>query len=743
MSTSQMLFEKGLVLNGLLDDHKVIPRILHWNDDRVWLGDVGFAYPGQGVKTIYARAPWTMDRAELEALIDQGQVSCTKVEEPENWRRPKVGDEVGLEGPKPLRRRRNYAKWEKVAKQRQGLIEPLIKEFDGDIGRMLEAGVYATWPVLRQRELNRKSSAAVYDALHRYLIGLGSHALVPAYQHLGGPGRARVMKSTGKKTFQDAYLTTARCRRKLQSLYRKHATVGVPIRIAYARALAEGWCTSRKILSNGDVDITLRKKVPSIDQFIRWGRTDPDAPSRKHQEQRKTGMRNPKNLHGNQKLPSGPRLGVKLQIDSTGSDQTLVSEASSLLILPAPWETRVEEPIIRYTYGQYIGFESPSALTTLLAILHAADDKREYCERYRVKLKSANHWIPMEGNRFVADRGEGNNKETMFALEEIEGSLIYAPSYFPEAKAAVESGHRRNHAHYGHLQPASTRGLQAQRGTRNPEKDACVMPYDYIRGAIEQILWFNNDEYVEPQFIEMKRDGVGPSRREQVLWCKDKGYVGSRLSSIESLRIRCLPKLLASIGLDGIRVFDPSRPNEKALLDLTFTSSELKEARMLASRRKEVWVRVDPSTISHVWLDGRQLIKVPLSTRDPLLHRLTWADVIHIAHDKNLAHYFYRSKNLPADVSRVATLDQRHVIAKAAKRAEQAQANAQPKSRTPRETKKDSLHKEIGYMPPEQVVLHDSKTGAPTLFAFGPRALPASAADPFETFLDQMTRGKQ
>lgn len=59
-------------------------------------------------------------------------------------------------------------------------------------------------------------------------------------------------------------------------------------------------------------------------------------------------------------------------VDSTSTDQTLISAASSLKVLSAPWRTEVLGGCIDYIYGIYVGFEAPSAMTALLAILNAA-----------------------------------------------------------------------------------------------------------------------------------------------------------------------------------------------------------------------------------------------------------------------------------------------------------------------------------------------------------------------------------
>jgi hypothetical protein len=69
-------------------------------------------------------------------------------------------------------------------------------------------------------------------------------------------------------------------------------------------------------------------------------------------------------------------------IDSTSTDQTLVSAASPIKILRAPWRTEVLGGCIDYIFGVHVGFESPSATTALLAILSAATDKVAFCARY-------------------------------------------------------------------------------------------------------------------------------------------------------------------------------------------------------------------------------------------------------------------------------------------------------------------------------------------------------------------------
>jgi len=104
MQDSTLPFDKGMIVIGLAEEAPVIPRILHWTSDTVWLGDVSFALPlrveeegdpkedrlayePRQARARYARAPWMQDRKEFEGLVRSGQLAVTKLIEPEHWRR--------------------------------------------------------------------------------------------------------------------------------------------------------------------------------------------------------------------------------------------------------------------------------------------------------------------------------------------------------------------------------------------------------------------------------------------------------------------------------------------------------------------------------------------------------------------------------------------------------------------------------------------------------------------------------
>jgi len=391
-----------------------------------------------------------------------------------------------------------------------------------------------------------------------------------------------------------------------------------------------------------------------------------------------------------------------------------------------------------------VGFEAPSALTALLTILNAAEDKIEFCDRYGIELKSRDDWISMVGTKIKGDWGEPSAREFQTAIEDIEGSIIYAPSYFPEGKAAVESEHHSMHRRYEHRLAGSTQGRRAQRGERDPAKDACLTPFEFMRDFIRETLRFNNQAYAPPEFLEMVKDGVGPTRKEQILWCREKGYAASGFGSIDSLRIRCLPKMKASIGVDGIHIFDPTTKRD-VLLDLVYYSRELGGAedrpkdRYVSRERTHCWVRIDPSTVGHVWLDGRDLIKVPLNTRDPLLPRLSWGDVLTIAHDKKLAQYFYRMKHFAREVSDAATTQHRNAAARKLRDAQLKDSPPPSPQGAKPATKRSNRDEEIGFMPTEPLVLHDAQTHRPRLVVVG-ASLPdfGQAHDPFDNLMEKI-----
>lgn len=150
-------------------------------------------------------------------------------------------------------------------------------------------------------------------------------------------------------------------------------------------------------------------------------------------------------------------------LDSTSCDQTMVSCSSRLKVLGSPWRTEVMGATVSYIFGHHVGFESPSGMTALMAILHAAEDKVEYCARYGIKIKPRD-WLSMTFRQLIMDNGEGKGQLVMNTLESMECGASFGSAYDAINKSPQESNHARIQRHVDHLMPGSTMGKRARRG---------------------------------------------------------------------------------------------------------------------------------------------------------------------------------------------------------------------------------------------------------------------------------------
>lgn len=700
--------------------------ILHIEAEVVWVGDISFAMPPiPEKKRAYATQPKKLDRAEVEKGLSDGTYALRKFEAPEHLRID-LGNaqQGGHAAPRPLRTRRDYSKWIRHRDKAYALIKPLVE--GRHISDLLESGEFRTWPAQRAKELGI-SPARVYEALNKYLIGGGVCALTPAYQYTAAPGKHRKYtkgRRPGRRNTSEreplvpgtthpsdpGYVITETCRERLRLGYKRHANRTTTLRAAYNATIEDYWCESKVYGPDGKAEVKLHRSIPSFDQFRYWG-PHPGEPSFSEAKRGKVGLNASDKLRGPRSTFRIKRVGLKGEMDSSSTNQNLVSEASALKVLPAPWITTLQDTAFNYRLGMYCGFEKPSALTTKLTLLNALEDKVQFCARYGVHIEP-DDWLSQLCRDITVDNGEAKSEETMDSIQEMEGSLTYAPLNFAQGKAFVESDHRSRQVALDNVTPGSTQGRRRQRGEPDPKQSACMTFFEYMPQLIKTILHHNNEQLIPIPFMEMRKDGIKPTRKAMMLWSKNKGYVASTPTSVDSLRVRCLPKIQARLTHKGIELFDPSVGHDAVIRGLVYWSKDLVEGGYLTGRSKRWEVHMDPSTASYVWLSGPKLLKIPLQTNDPRLHRLTLLDFIAITQDDKLRNYFYR--HLAVEKAVQTRVERDHVTAQGKKRRAAAIAD---QAKRPSKKSLTRVHKD--HLTEEQVVAIAEATGSPILHRTG------------------------
>jgi len=414
----------------------------------------------------------------------------------------------------------------------------------------------------------------------------------------------------------------------------------VTVKRAYALTLAEFYSASMKKTSQGlEIALLPEDMVPTIHQFRRHGPgADPAMSVSRINLGQHRYARNHRPLHGTAR--DGLMAACQLAyIDSTPEDQNLVSQADPTVLMPQSYNTKVIEGYTGYIAGFYSSFERPSTLTALAALGNAEQDKVEFCRRYGVEITS-DEWLPLAFKTVRADNGEVKSEEGIHAMSWSEISAEFTQSYAAERKGPVESAHNVVARGAGHLMAGSSQGRRHERGDEDPAKDACQTHERYMHAAIRKILDHNNTQPVPHLLtLEMRREGVKPTRGHILQWLIRKGYVASTPTDRHTLRTRCLPSLKGVIRRDGIRLFDP-RPGEARLIKhLVYNSEALRESGLTdlgKNGRSECRVHVDPSHLGLAWLAYKGTVEVKLQTKDPEAANLTLLEWLQITDSDRL-----------------------------------------------------------------------------------------------------------
>lgn len=613
------------------------------------------------------------------------------------------------------RSRRSLRDWYARAMELYELIRPFVE------GRTIKEIAFdprrSGWPQRRAKELGSKCAPKIARTLNAYILGMGEMpgALLPGYAFSGAPGRRKLSKrKTGKPREESSKPTPdavgRNCDEDVRKVFargwQKFRKPGVSITDAF-HATKHRYFMESVSYDGVTATVKLRKEADdyTVEQFRYWGERADEILGTKG----KPLALSPDALRRAARMGSMkgrfPAYNDEAFIDSTSTDQTLVSCASRLKVLGSPWRTMVMGGAVNYIFGVHAGFENVASRTTLLAILHAAEDKVEFCARYGIHIEP-DDWLATTFHRHPVDNGEPKGKEAMDAMEEAEAGASYGPAYIALNKSPLESNHDTVHGRVDHRKPGSTMGRAGKRGEPSRAELARLNFPEYMADLIKDILYHNNEQIIELPTLEMRRAGVEPTRRGVILWMKQNGYVASAPRNLDNLRVRCLPSLRGVIHQDGVHVLDPTTKVKRLIPNLVYRSEWLNRHVLATYRKaKDVKVHLEPSNPSEAWVHLEGLHKVELVTHDPEMRELPLLDWLYLMHDKRLKGYLDRVVQAQKAVNRIE--DDRRATARADKQRRDELRQLAEDGKTPSRT---ALKKAIRQNKAEEVV---AMTGMP------------------------------
>lgn len=630
-------------------------------------------------------APRRLDRLKLSLLGKGKEVLLIDYVPPPYKKITKVHASQGLALEK---NRRNLSAWFRFRDEKTALIEPIVSQY-GEY-ELLELGLLDGLVDAQAKKLGMKDSRKIQQAMRQFLLGCGDPtAMLPAWGNVGGKGSQKLCSTkTGRPSRRRSlpdpepeYVLTETSRQWLRDGWHLLKKARVSVHTAYL-LMCVRYFPGTEVHTGKDgilYSIAPRSKRPTKTQFRTAAKKQGLTASRINMGERVHRLTQ-RGLTGNASdgIYAVGQLGL---IDSTSEDQTPVSSINPLKVLPSTYRTVCMDVRTEYILGMYCGFEHPSTLTSLLCILNCTTSKVEFCKGHGIVLEEG-EWHSRLPKRIRADNGELKSNLGMETMSSSEVAAEFVRSYCGDLKGVLESSHKNIHRQADHHAAGSTQGQRKDRGEPAREREACRSHEENMPHVIRAVLRHNNDELVPRLLtVEMRRDGVVPTRRAIYEWYVAKGYVSSEPTHIDTLRIHCLPKLKAVIRRDGVHIFDP-RDIRRIVPNLVFTSTLLAESGIWLRRGNgtQCEVMLDPQDISVCFLyRNDQLQELFCKTADPLVGRLTLCEYLAMTDDDWMVVDQMRPDLDASDAKAYASNQALNKCAKKAKKAAQALASGTDK----------------------------------------------------------------
>ena len=547
-----------------------------------------------------------------------------------------------IEGVALDKNRRNIRKWMDFRDEKIALIKPIVSQYQEY--ELLELGLLNEVVDLHAKKLGMKTSRKIEQAMRHYFLGCGDpNAMLPAWGNSGGKGTHKLCSvKTGRPARRQSmpnpereYVLTQESRQWLSDGWGLFKKPRVSVHTAYLLTCVR-YFPGPEIETDKDgnrYSIAPRSLRPTKAQFRNASKGQAPA-SRINMGERVHRMtQRALTGHAADGIYAVGQVGL---IDSTSEDQTPVSAINPLKILPSTYRTICVDVLSEYILGMYCGFEHPSTLTSLLAILNCAEDKVEFCRKHGVEI-GPGEWYSRVLKRVRGDNGELKSELAMQTMSSMEVSAEFVRSYGGDMKGPVEAIHKIIHRQADHHASGSTQGRRKERGDQARESEATRCMEQNMPHVIRAVLRHNNEDLV-PQLltVEMRADGVVPTRRAIYEWYVSKGYVASEPTNIDTLRALCLPKLKAVIHRDGLHIFDPRDPR-RLVPNLVFTSKWLAESGLCnravkKSIKCEVMLNPQSMECCYVYRNDK-LHELHRKTSDPLIARLSLCELLAMTDD--------------------------------------------------------------------------------------------------------------
>lgn len=449
-------------------------------------------------------------------------------------------------------------------------------------------------------------------------------ALLPDYFKSGGKGKIRnTKKVTGAKQKKVLSRDQTPITEKLRSLCKKF----------YQRYCLKKGFSHKKAYSllidkefsylNSQKRKVLKKRRISLDQFIYHGKKSFTSTEKMLQKEGEKKFNLNYRPLTKQSETDVSHIGRFYQIDATQLDMYVVSEIDPTKVIGRPTFIAVIDVFSRCFVGYYLGIQSASYETTIMALYDAISNGPESSNLVTGK------GLPEE---VIVDRGEVLNNKSQTLITSLNLTIFHTPSYRPDLKGIVE----RKFRYINEEILTSFKGFGAilpdfrQRGAKDYRLEA-KLTISEVRQFLDDLMLKLNKNQKLPEDYSFSPDffihKVAPYPLS--IWSYAQEYGKSRLREISDANL--IPGLLpierASITGMGVKfkgfyfscpdtelkeIQTNVRRNHKSVkvkVHYDRRSNEAIYLRMPGSQRILLCPRTSQTKVAHVSFDEFELIK--------------------------------------------------------------------------------------------------------------------------------------
>ena len=249
--------------------------------------------------------------------------------------------------------------------------------------------------------------------------------------------------------------------------------------------------------------------------------------------------------------------GSRYEIDATIADIYLVDDEDRSKIIGRPTIYIVIDVFSRMIAGFYIGFDNPSYVVAMQAVVNACIDKTNICTQLGVDV-SLDEW-PCFGlpDVILADRGEMMSHQVDALISGFNLRIESAPPRRGDAKGIVESCFRTLQAEFKPYVPGVVVGNRVKKhGERDYRLDAVMPISDFSQIILRTILFRNNYHVLDKYDRDADLPADLPSiPRDLWNWGMQHRVGGLRQVDPLQLQVALLPRRKVSVSSFGVNMW--------------------------------------------------------------------------------------------------------------------------------------------------------------------------------------------